>query len=929
MRATFNMLSILQSIRAPRAQVMQLAALWITLFALAACWRLWGGVHYARLMVSFGATTESASAAKVIFCRTSTGELLELAPDDLWTTVWSRYKRFPAVRSIVVGWYETGTELEALPEVRAGLNWETSRPVSIQRLSAGPATETGLRSFSAVAEYRPAATAGSRLIPTSDIMNWQGDGSLIAIAAVQAIIGTLVVCLVFHVLQIGHATEVDSSALQQKFSLAAVPLEIVRLILLALFGHQFWVFLQRTVSLSSAESTLIGSLLVPIPWLLIFFWVRGLCTNTNPQRVIFRMVLLTIAVSMVKLVWLSGIEFRPVGDYEAFLRLGTLAAEGRWEEIGQDRSYVAFIYLRRAVFCVTPVVYCFGTGMWKLEVANVLVQAVSALLVCELVRRMFNLRAAACTLPFILLYPDFFYSSGMVSHNVWGYFWIPLAWLIYDEFQRRLDTDRSVKHAWLLQSALAACFAVAFGLSCTAIEFLKSYGVFMLAGIAIHLAAKPVLLRLLSTAPTQSNPAAGIRLLFCLLTVTVYTLCVGTLDRRLTELTGLQTPPQSTMQYFATMTASSFEEGHSVTVWGNDYASIAPPDKRVGVLMRQLLFEKIANARAFLGSLSGKNSLLAFGSDAMVLTQDSAAGDNRTRRMVNFSSGGGQHIFCEASVGLLTLLCLARLLHMHRIPPSDREFLPLLTTGAVLAVIYLLTEAHPYYSQNFAYPGSWSAGLVVSMINRQPARSRASFSDALFSLLNPGATAAAAAAIIGTSVMMYLLAGAWFDHSGFTFHRIREIQGSCRTNGPDFVEGEVSVSRTTASLTLRSREAIIPGGVRTTASFEVFSEGGPLRGLRFFVSGNQHCVGRSVGNDWAGIPVRYRVEIKGKLIRKGLISDLRKATFIELPAEFWAEQESVRSESERIDVSISLETAEEFRWLRSGPDPAVAVEYFN
>jgi hypothetical protein len=639
------------------------------------------------------------------------------------------------------------------------------------------------------------------------------------------------------------------------------------------------------------------------------------------------MVLLTIAVSMVKLVWLSGIEFRPISDYEVFLRFGTLVAEGRWEEIGMDRSYLAFIYLRRAVFCVTPVVYCFGTGMWKLEVANVLVQAVSALLVCELVRRMFNLRAAACTLPFILLYPDFFYSSGMVSHNVWGYFWIPLAWLIYDEFQKRLDAGRCVKNGWLLQSTLAACFAVAFGLSCTAIEFLKSYGVFMLAGIAIHLAAKPVLLRLLSTAPTQSNPAAGISLLFFLLTVTVYFSCVGTLERRLTELTGLKMPPQRTLEYFAMMTASSFEEGHSVAVWGNDYARSAPGSHRVGILVRQLLFEKIANARAFLGSLSLKNSLMASGSDAMVLTQDNAAGETIKRRTVNFATGGIQFIVCESSLCLLMLLCLTRLLDYHRVSLSSSELLPLLTTGFVLVFIYLLTEAHPYYLQNFGYPCSWSAGLIISMMKKQQGRACASLLDVVLSLL--ALRVVAAAAIIGISVTIYLLAGAWFDHSGLTFLRIREIEGSSQMNGPDFVSSEVCVSRTTASLTLRSQEAIVPRGLKASASFRIVSDGGPMRGMRFFISGNQHSIGRRVGNRWAGIPVQYKVEIGGKPVSNGFISDLRKARFIEVPAEFWGEQESGGSESNRVNVALSLETTDEFRWLRFGPDPSVAVEYFN
>lgn len=921
------MRSILHSVTQPRPRLQLLAMVWVALFVVAAAWRLWGGVHFSRLMVSFGTVTDSAPVSMVLFTRTSTGELLELAPDEVWSTVWSRYKRFPAIRSVVAGWYDATDVADALPEVRAGLNWDTSYRLPVQRISTGPSSEQGLRSFAVVAEYLPTAGVESRLTSMTGMMNWQGDGFLLAIAAAQALAGTLLLWLIWHVLQVTGSTEVVTDARGQRISRASVPLEMLRLILLVLFGHQCWVFLYRTVSLSSAESTLIGTLLVPLPGLLIFFWVRGLGTCAEPRRVILRMVLLTIAVSMVKVLWLTGLEFRPTGDYEAFLRMGSLAAEGRWEEIGLDRGYLAFIYLRRAIFCVTPVVCCFGIGMWKIELVNVLVQAVSALLVSELVRRMFSLRTAACTLPILLLYPDFFYSSGMVSHNIWGYFWIALAWLIYDEFQRRLAAERSGNNAWLLQLMPAVCFGVAFGCSCTAIEFLKSYGVFMLAGAAIHLALRPTLLRLLSAAPTHANPLASVRLTFFLIAVLVCGICVSGLDRRLTQLTGLKMPPQHTLEYFATMSANGFEEGHNVTVWANDYARSVQGTSRVGVLLRQLLFEKVANAQAFLGSLRRKNSLLAFGSDAMVLTQDNAAGDSRTRRIVNFSTGGIQYIVCEASVCLLFLLCLTRLLSLHRLPLSAAELFPLLTTGVVLTFIYLLAEAHPYYSQNFGYPCSWSAGLVISMMRRQPPRGDTLVPDVQFNLFKP--RMATATAVIGIVVTVYLLAGAWFDRSGLTFHRIREIQGSCLTNGPGFVAGEVSVSRTTGSLTLRSREAIVPAGVRATASFEVISGGGALRGLRFFNSGNQQSEGRRVAENWGRLPVRYMVQIEGKGVRSGFITDLRQARLIELPAEYWTSDGAKAVASDRVRITLSLETTAEFRWLRSGPDPAVAVEYFN
>ncbi len=925
--ATVRMSTFFHSIRKSGRKIQLLTAVWMVIFAIALCWRVWGGLHYSRVLVSFSGPRDAADKTMVVFLRTGTGELWELQPDDLNAAVWSRYKRFPAARSIVVGWYEVAAVRSEIPEVRMGLNWESSQRLPIRRMASGPSTEKGLRSFAMVAEYLPERKGGSLLASNRGVMNWQGDGLLLALAAVQAVLGTLLLYVGRSALQLSGASTDSGSASGQRFSLAAVPLEMLRLILLALFGQQFWVFLQRTVSLSSAESSLVGSILVLIPWLLMVFWVRGLHASLEPRRVILRMVLLTLAVSIVKLFWLAGNDFRPIGDYEAFQRLGTLAAEGRWEEAGTDRSYAAFVYLRRAVFCVSPVVYCFGAGQWKIELANVVVQAFSALLVCELVRRMFGLKAAACTLPLILIYPDFFYSAGMVSHNVWGYFWIPLAWLIYDEFRSRLSKDRTVNSGMLRRLLLAVFFGLAFGSCCTAIEFLKSYGVFMLAGAVLHLTMAPILLRILDGAATPTQPDITLRLVFLLCTVVLYVTCVTKLDQRLTELTGLETQPQRTLEYFAAMSASSFEEGHSVVVWSNDYAMSVQGRQRFEVLVCQLLYEKLANARAFLGSLQRKNALLAFGSDAMVLTQDNRAGEKRTRRIVNFSTGGIQHVVCEATVCVLVLFCLVRLVNLHRTPLSAAELFPLLTTGAVMTFIYLLTEAHPYYSQNFGYPCCWSAGLMISRMHRQPSQDRLTLPAFFCTLLNFRVTAAVV--LIGLMISAYLGLGDWFDRSGLTFHRVAAISESEVTGGPDYVTCESAVSRTTAALTLHSDEAIVPGGIKAAASFHVISDGGPLRGLRFFVSGNQHSVGQSVGESWLNLPVRYRLEIEGKEVRSGPLSDFRIARLMELPAEKWLPPGAVWKETDRVSVSLVLETTEEFRWPRFGPAPAVAVEYFN
>ncbi len=885
-------------------------------------------------MVRFPGPEQFSPSAIVVFARQPDGKLWELNPTDQSPLIWSSYSQFPAVTSIVVANYEPAASDAVAdarpPEIRAGYIWEGAEKLAAKRIHSGLSTEVGLRAFASVTEYLAEGGMSSLLSSNRGVVNWQGDLLALAVPALQALTGTLLLWLTYPGLTAtGRQIEYGASQAPASFSILAVPFVMLCMILVFLLGHQLSVYFRAIIHFSAASETLIGHAAVIIPGLLLWLWVTR-CVNvaTSSRQLWLLMLSLILAASLLKLYWLRGINFHPVSDYESYLRLGTLAAEGRWEEIGQDKYPSATTLLRRAITFVSPIVYCFGRGLWKIEAANVVAQAISALLVCVLIRRMHGLRAAACSLPFILLYPEFFYSSGMVSHNVWGYLWIPAAWLVYDTFLRNSTNAQSENRPLWIRLLMAVGWGLAFGLCTAFVELTKSYGSLMLIAIILHLVAGPRVYTLLTGLPATLTPPIALRVVFLIALLCVYRPFVQQVDSRLLAYSGLKKNPHYPLELMASMTSTAFAVGNNHELWMLDYYAGTPEGNKRGVVTRQLLYEKLANFGGFLISMLDKNRKIAFCSDAMVMLQDdlpASGGRYRQRRMINFRTGILQGTLCELLGALLALLCLIRCLTGGRRSVAESELLPLISTAAVLATIFLLTESHRYYTQNLGYPFCWSAGLLTSWI-RPIGPANLSMRLFLRRMFGPQTLASFVALVIliGSGCLL----GQWFDQSGLSFRRLREAEKATASGSPD-VSATASLSRLHGGITLNAVEAIIPAGTKVSGSFDVLPEAQEPPGIRFFISGNQRAFGRRIESQWNGLPIRFTVELNGKTVRSGSISRLQQAVFVELPSKFWSDQRRTDAQPQPLRISLTLEVIRDCRRPRRGPQPALAVEYIN
>jgi hypothetical protein len=113
-----------------------------------------------------------------------------------------------------------------------------------------------------------------------------------------------------------------------------------------------------------------------------------------------------------------------------------------------------------------------------------------------------------------------------------------------------------------------------------------------------------------------------------------------------------------------------------------------------------------------------------------------------------------------------------------------------------------------------------------------------------------------------------------------------------------------------------------------SGSFEVQSEAGPLKGLRFFVSGNQRDRQRRINDAWKDLPVRYSIAINGhRVMENRRIEELIKPQYVRVPAKFWLGDQPA-TERKAI-VTITLECTENVKIGGVFPPPAIALEYFH
>jgi hypothetical protein len=911
----------------------------ILLAAIIACiltFRIGTNRHYGRLCVVFDEQVVANNSVGV-FARGVDGVLRVLQPRPEDRRIWSLEARWPAVDSLVISGNQLTLEQISGLRITLGASMIHGRSMEVGSATLlspeSPAAAELRRRFGFLETWEvvPKSAFAPLLSSDADCINWLGTSNLFWLAALQGCVAFLGLHVLKRSLARIAALHLSSAATGEESLVWKTLTETIRLIMLIFAVHLCWCWLSVAMTMISPEELTLATAGAAAAALLYAGWCYFVNTVRSDFRLKLAMGAITVIVCVLKLWWLNSVEFRPFSDYREYHRFGELLADGDWESIRNNQRAAASTFLRRAVTFAWPISKFVGTSISAYEVVNVLVQAATFLMLMVLISRMSGLRTAAFSLPLLLIYPELWYLTGVVTHNIPGYFWMVATWLAVDEFLRRAALHQISASGWLTRIAVTLILGVLAGIFLSMLELSKSYGTLFLIGLAFCMLFGPHLCGS-AIAPSGLRSIRGWqRLCFFLTVLVTEQSLIRTTDNFLRQESGLRPLPMAQLNYAAGVDPKTNASGDAVFIWLH-YAYALDLKQMPWVALRKILHEKVGTGFEFIRGLFRKNEVLARAADSMSLVQDNLRLPDADARPENVPYGLFQYSLSHYLAFLIGVMFLLRLLLPGPLVRSAGELFPLVSVITVMLAVYLVTEAHPYYSQNLIFLFCWSGGTTVERV----LSCKGVRSGRLMDSIRPFRPLPRCIAVvsIAVAIVVFCVVGYAVDHSGLTFHHLArsgELQMKV-DDMPVAVSQQAPVrsgiSRVHCWIELSSAGGGPVKGLVASGSFEVQSEAGPLKGLRFFVSGNQRDRQRRINDAWKDLPVRYSIAINGhRVMENRRIEELIKPQYVRVPAKFWLGDQPA-TERKAI-VTITLECTENVKIGGVFPPPAIALEYFH
>jgi hypothetical protein len=780
-------------------------------------------------------------------------------------------------------------------------------------------------------------------------VNWGGDVHFAATVLTQALLGG-----VFAELFLGGLVAAAASwsggrrqcGSQRLFSCALS--QMVRAIFLLVLLIQLKYTIGQLLLARDAGQYLVGAGIVGALGLLYWGWVSWVSRTASQRRLMTAMLGAGCLILCVKLLWLQTIDSIPCSDYARYHKVGQQIAAGDWDSIGPKQVPLTLLFMRRSLCFSYPITALFGAEISTFEYCNVAAQMLSAAIMSLLVRRIWGLQTAAKFLPLVLFVPEFWYSAGIVSQNVWGYLWIPLVWLLADVFMARTRRMAGIRPTfWLIQAILAVLFGIATGIGIGMVDLLKHYGPFFIIAmlVVVFLGSRMVQW---SDQDHCDKSFAGL-LLRILFLLTVVITSVGFWSRVDSFLTSRSGVAQSTfltnMARLAATETGSRAITTSMNIWLNQFFLWLPPKNQLPLQMRKAMHEHLAAGLRVWQQYYFKAQLMGVQINAMTIAQDRISATNHTHSIFLVPWSTVQTTIAWLVSGSLMCAGILRLLVISAIPVTSRELFPVLSVVFVMIASFLLTDAHPYTGQNLAFPMCCAMAVLANCgrcfrkdvnVDWRQVVAVLQIRKLLFGM-----------ALFGTLIGAHVSFGMLIDRSGLTFHRIEAeavdpTKAATETVNIDPAGVRLIGSRIHAGIRLVPISRNVAPGMRVVRHFRVTADRGRLNGVKFLITANPreflhggYSDRRNVLSDaWKDLPIRYSVAVEGKEIISGSLQDLIRVKLAEFPAEFWRDQSRMvggdsGSGENSVLITLTLES-DGAADLGSLPwPPSLAVECFH
>lgn len=918
-----------------RGRAVGLMLLLVALIIWSCIHRLHTDRHYGRMFVRLDEKLAENDTVTV-FTRGSDGVVTPLIRRDEDPRLFSRDSGWKKVTSIVITGDSIGPVRPDQVDVRVGAGWPHTTVLPVRGVQVLSVDSTGLEAqrrrlqFEQACEVFVDEAKQSVFSRNEGVINWQGDMLLVFHALTQGMLFTILLVGTANLLY--RLGQLAGSGVVVRGGVIRLMAEVIRFFMLVLSVHLAWLWFWQLYVMREAAWFVPGILAAIGLAALFACWCRIVERTGTERQLAIRMLMLTILAAILKLYWLSHSEGTPRSDYARYYEYGKQLAAGDWEKIRNSPRSQSAIYLRRALVCTYPVAAVFGSSLSVFGAVYTGVQSLTAIMFSLLVWRMAGIRASAYALPLLLISPEIWYHAGMITHNVFGYFWIVATWLAFACWLRQgaLQQQRGTK--WPVRMLWALCWGIALGIGLSMVELTKGYGIMVEASLATTIVCGPTIMRSLGGRIAEALQFLPGRYALLIMAVVTYRTLVPGVDAFLLSRSGLELPRQWLLAIVSSVESAGPGGGESLAVWLSRYHFQTPGKRVTPLVLRKILHEKLGAAPELLKCLLRKNELLASVVDSLGHSQDSAAPVAVGPRVENIRFGSLQYTLATAIMLGIGILFIGRLL--LPVPSlSWTEFFPMTASGMVMAVIYLAVESHAYYSANLVFPMCWSAGVVLDRL-RQPKGSEAA--PIRLPILRLLSWNRLVAAVTGIAFLgCYCLLGRAMDRSGLTFFPISISDAGSVSQLPETAATGKTAAYTASGATrvhgwleFRTESGQIRKGERIVQRFVVQTGGSKLTGLSFFLSGNQRARIHRINDNWKSLPFQYSVAIENfSVVESRPIEELALPRFWSIPRKLWDKEGKVPPQN--VTFTVTLECTEDVAIGRLSPPPAVAIEYLH
>ncbi len=862
-----------------------------------------------------------------VLVRLKDNRLSTLRPREEDRDVYSMLNGVTPVTSVVIcgksGFHPGGLT----PEIRCGENW--IGPGRTLPVVSPPQTLTVSQSASNEQrvwfEFAPEPYSKNRLLSTVGALNWQGDFWMIGVPLLQTLLSVLLLWAGYYLLPKSGLSGTEEFSAYAALNLRDTPLfslafGSVRCILILLILQQlfeFWPLLRDVrwgQQFSVAFLGLAGLLAV------VFFYIRSIRNaGSDRRRIVFAGIFLFASLGL-KFLWVLNIDSVQTGDYEKYWRYGKALAMHDAAQIGDANWPTRIVYLQRAWAFTNPIVRMLGPNFSAIEISSVLIQFLTTVLCALLIRRMFSLQAACCSLPFLILYPPFWYAPTLAAINTAGFLSMIVIWCLVDvgtKFLCSLYGKLLATSDYLKWGGLTVLFAVFLAL----IDLQKLFGIFVIF-TAVFTGCYAVLRYLWM--PYEKRPLNFFRTVFMAVAMLYFSwhfsrMMQKSVNADLVRMNG-PFPALSMVEYLSSVDSTTNGDGRSLDNWRFAYVPVVPKALRNRLLFRKLLHEKVASGIDLWLCALRKNAFMSLQTDYKNRTFGGyAAGVEGRWEFTRVPWNSTQNWILQGFYSVMLLLSLHRLLCSKMMPIAASELFPIVFVVFQYLVILMALEAGPYYGHILGFPLAWSAGLVVSRISNGP-RSVRALTPELFSML-PGALT------LTVVIVWHLIAGMAVDRSELAFLKIQQKEDAAPSGA-----ATVELSRVHAALSFPAGTSRLRSGDSVTASFVIPAAFARNPELCFFLSVNARARNIYRKNTyWDALPIEYELVAGEKVVRKGQLGELHPPVLIQLSREDFAVQRSEDSSTGSLpELKLTLKCLADLNISASGVMPAIAIEYaFN